>query len=110
MFKTKDIFGNPIELKATTWNEHILVNHPEMKDELKEIQSTVETPSLVYSSASSDERRVFFDQHSTSKYPQLYVKVVADYTEEVVTVTTAMFSKKIDGVKGDGLLYAKRKV
>lgn len=110
MFKTKDVFGNPIELRASTWEEHILVNHPEMKNELREIQATVEMPSLVYESASSQDRKVFFDQHSTSKYPRLYVKVVADYTQEVATITTAMFSKKIDGVKGDGILYARRKV
>lgn len=108
MFETKDVFGKPIKLKASTWDKHIMIEHEEVAGHVQEIKSTVESPSIVYESASDPTRKVFFAQHSTSKYPKLYLKVIADYKEPVAIITTAMFSKKIDGVKGDGLLYAKR--
>lgn len=113
MFSTTDPYGREIKLTKETWYDHICVRHPELKPLLKEIQETIENPSIIAKSSSKpDDTQIYFDRPlSNYKYKNLYLKVVVDLNEDNTgAVATSLLQKDFQGatVPG-GMIYVKKK-
>lgn len=57
----------PITLYADTWQDHILVNHPEMAHKLETVREIVRNPTLVCQSATESDRALFMSSAMTSR-------------------------------------------
>ena len=63
MLKVQDPQGNTITLTGECWNNHICVNHTEMKPLLKEIKETITNPDYIYQSKSSSKGHLYFKEY-----------------------------------------------
>lgn len=112
VFSAKDVFGTPVILYKSRWEEHIIpfTNHPEMAGNEFSIQKTVEEPISVYRNELNPEHgKMFYSKRPESTYPYLYIRVIVDYREGFGNVRTAHFCRTIQGVSSEGLLYDKKK-
>lgn len=107
IFETTDVFNTKVSLSTDTYNDHILLGHPEV-DNVNYIKDTIEKPNVVYQSNKKDKRKIFFKLGADPRYKQLYMKTVVEYNNNEGSVTTSFLSKNIEGVKEGGLLYADR--
>ena len=63
MFKVQDPQGNIINLTQECWNDHICINHTEMKRLLTEIKMTIINPDYIYQSKSSSKTHLYFKEY-----------------------------------------------
>ena len=111
IFESTDPFGRKIILDSSTWNEHIIPGHDEMKGNEISVKNTIENPDFIYESNTHNNRDVFFSVRPESTYPKLYTKVVVEINKvQSGEVSTAFFSKEVQGVKGAGLKYVKSNI
>jgi len=110
LFKVKDPEGYEISLDIDTWELHIIVRHPEMKNCLDLVKRTVESPEVVQQSP--DARETCFYYRLSGKRllrrTDLYVSVVVNRNNEEKTglVRTAHLTRKIR--QGGKTLWLKR--
>jgi len=107
IFTTSDVFGSPVTLSQSTWNNHIISGHPEMIGNETATQATIENPQYVYRSTKNTDSKVFFAKTEKSTYPNIYTGVVVGYDGNANgRVKTAYVARKItNSVKQGGLLY-----
>src|SRR5882762_1163302 len=76
--------GYRIVLTTSTWEEHILIEHPEMKKHLDLMQETLESPQVIVQSAVKHDTYYYFRLTGRSffKKDDLYLKVVARRTKK----------------------------
>lgn len=62
-FRKKDPMGIQVYCTDEQWDGHIIEGHPEMKDNIQAVVSTIEDPDYIYESHDSDppmdERRIY---------------------------------------------------
>lgn len=78
LFSVNDLYGNPVVLTNDTWN-HVTL-HPDMSGLLKPVKSAVSSPSMVFRSASSDNRLVLHGSNLLLPRPNI-VRVVVEYED-----------------------------
>lgn len=106
IISTLDYAKRTVNLKKSTFEEHICDGHPEMADNCHAIKEAVETPEVVYESNQSPKREVFFSRVKSSSYPRLYTKVVVEYNNPYEgTIKSSWFEKSITGVMKEGIKY-----
>lgn len=111
IFNTKDVFGDVVILRKSTWEGHVIkdTGHPEMRGQEIPVRGTVENPEVVGISAKSPKTdKLFFSRRPDSTYPNLYIRVVVGYADGVGYVRTAHFTPTIQGVTPGGILYVKK--
>ena len=63
LFTVQDPQGNIITLTERCWNDHISVNHTEMKRLLTQIKKTIINPDYIYQSKSSSKTHLYFKEY-----------------------------------------------
>ena len=56
-----------VELTMEKFNNHIIVNHPEMQGHEKEIEETIKKPTIVYKAKTFPEKRLHFIRKTNKK-------------------------------------------
>ncbi|MDI6735263.1 MAG: hypothetical protein QME42_03555 [bacterium] len=76
MFKIQDPQGNIITLTQECWNDHICINHTEMRHLLTEIKNTIVNPDYIYQSKSSNKTHLYFKEYRNPGLNCNYLLVV----------------------------------
>ncbi|MFE7063720.1 hypothetical protein ACFVAD_16345 [Sutcliffiella sp. NPDC057660] len=108
IFDTTDIFGKRVFLEKEQFDNHIVVGHPEMRDNELAIQETIENPQLVVESKQNSNRLLYIGKSEMSTYPMVYIKTVVDHSsKEYGFVITGLFQKKVNLEKEGTVIYEK---
>lgn len=75
MFKAQDPQGNVITLTLRCYNDHICINHTEMRLLLNEIKETIVNPDYIYQSKSSSKSHLYFKTYRNSSLNCNYILV-----------------------------------
>ena len=110
IFSVLDYNKRKVVLEQSTWNNHIIVGHPEMNGNISAVKNNIENPEFVYDSSTNPKREIFFSRQPQSTYPMLFVKTIVEYNKSKGYITTALFTRKIQGVNKEGLKYVKPKI
>lgn len=113
MFTIPDKDGIPVNLTKEVWFEKLLDpkrGHPEVKDYLSEIRSTIHDPDFIFQSARDKRSKLLYKGGLThDKFKDCYILVVVKYVKESGHlhgyVSTVMLTKHIK--KGGGILWKK---
>ncbi|HEV2197978.1 MAG TPA: hypothetical protein VGR55_20510 [Candidatus Acidoferrum sp.] len=109
LLRVKDPQEYEIKLDLETWEKHIVVGHPEMKNYLEKIGTTLAEPEVIIRSSAQDETHFYYRMSGKAfkRQDDLYLSVVVHRFEETKTgfVKTAHLVKKMQ--KGD-LVWMKR--
>lgn len=105
VFETTDPRGNIIFLMASTYDEKIIINHPELSGEEKHIKKTIENPDDIFEDKHFSETNNYYRKHNSSRLNPFgtYIKVCVDVT--IGRIKTAFITSKY---KTEGnILYTK---
>jgi hypothetical protein len=103
-----DVLGNKVQLKITQWENHILAQHPEMKDYLLEIEQTIKSPDCILASAVIPHAKLFYRCYlGRGKYSGCYIEVVVYYNTIPAQVKTAFFTNRM---RGGDILWIKSRL
>jgi hypothetical protein len=72
-----DPLKSAIRLSRECWEDHILVEHPIMRQFAREMRITVQRPDRIFRSKVSKDTRLYFKQYSRKPFGRFYVLVVA---------------------------------
>lgn len=104
VFKTVSaINGVTVELTQEKFNNHIVINHPEMQGHEKDIEQTVINPTIVFKAKTFPEKRLHFIRKTNKKEVSQYNNVIVEYNDnnkKDAHVTTSFYSDDIG--KGGG--------
>ncbi len=76
----RDRDGTRIVCSRSTWEKHIIAEHPEMRDGEQSVVQTVEAPQLIYQDRNHPDRRIFYRRSVLAvPYDRSYLRVVVDY-------------------------------
>ena len=79
-------------LGRAVWENHIIIQHPEVTYFLEEIEKTVRDPNVVMESSIDPQSKLFHARGLlTGKYRDCYVRVVIRYEGDVGFIRTAYF-------------------
>lgn len=118
VFEARDPNGVRIYCETQNWNQHILLGHPMMRDNIHAIVETVEKPDYIFESHDSsppkDYRQVYVKEsksatyYSSSSGKPMLTKVVASVCGgSGETITTFPTLSSHGGTKGDPLYRGK---
>lgn len=110
IFRTTDTLDRIITLDSQTWNDHVIMGHPEMSGNEAALKETIENPDFVYGSGTNPKRELYFAKQKNSTFPSLYTRAVVEFNGSQGTVTTAFFCKEIQGVNPEAIKYVKPKI
>lgn len=87
LFETTDYEGRPVALSRATWQtkagNHKPGTHPEIRDYLKDMQLTIESPDLVFQSSRDKRARMFYNLDAgRGQYAGKHLVVVVKYVQE----------------------------
>jgi hypothetical protein len=106
VFETTDKFGKRIVLTSETYNNHILVGHPEMKGNANAMQDTVENPKWIVESKQNPSRWLYIGKSESANYPMVNIKTVVDHSStDVGYVITGFVQKKVNIEKEGKVIY-----
>ncbi|MEA1937036.1 MAG: hypothetical protein U9N04_02910 [Patescibacteria group bacterium] len=75
LFNTTDPLGNKIKLLQETFEKHIIVRHPEMKNHLQDIERTIKHPLYIGSGTKSKNSIIYLSVFPNSNTPYIIVAV-----------------------------------
>jgi hypothetical protein len=80
VFETIDPLGNPIFLSTSTWENHIIKNHPEMAGEEKQVKKTIEDPDDIFEDSNFSTTCNYYRKQEGTRLNLFgdYVKVSVD--------------------------------
>lgn len=108
IFDTKDVFGKRVYLETKQFESHIVLGHPEMRDNEAAIQETIEQPHVVIESRQNSNRLLYIGKSEMSTYPMVHIKTVVDHSStEFGYVITGLFQKKVNLEKEGKVIYEK---
>lgn len=82
LLETTDYEGMPIFLARGTWETKI-VEHPEIADYLEDVEKTIRSPDLVFSSTRDERSRIFYRLYvGREKWKDKHLVVVVKYVQE----------------------------
>lgn len=113
MFTVPDKDGIPVSLTKEVWFNKLLDSkrgHPEVKDYLSEIKTTISSPDFVFQSLRDKRSKLLYKGGLTSgKFKDCCILVVVKYIKEHDYfhgyVSTVMLTNHVK--KGGGLLWKK---
>lgn len=80
--ETTDYEGTAVFLARTTWETKI-VEHPEIQDYLVDVETTIQSPDLVFSSTRDERSRIFYRLYvGRDKWQDKHLVVVVKYVRE----------------------------
>lgn len=84
LLRINDPQGYEIKLDLDTWEKHIIVGHPEMKDYLELLGATIATPEVIQNSPTQDETYFYYKLTGRSfhKRNDIYLSAVVHRSEE----------------------------
>ena len=97
-----------VELTMEKFNNHIIVNHPEMQGKKKEIEETIKKPTIVYKAKTFPEKRLHFIRKTNKKEISQYNNVIVEYNDNnkrSAHVTTSFYSDEIGKGGGDCVYF-----
>ena len=97
-----------VELTMEKFNNHIIVNHPEMQGHEKEIEETIKKPTIVYKAKTFPEKRLHFIRKTNKKEISQYNNVIVEYNDNnkrSAHVTTSFYSDEIGKGGGDCVYF-----
>ena len=89
VFVEKEKFGQLIRLTGERW-QHIVERHPEVKEHLLKIRSTIQKPDLIVQNQYNQVERYY---HKYFKSLKNYLIVIIEYKKNFII--TAFISRKI---------------
>jgi hypothetical protein len=99
LLSVTDPEGYEIALSLDTWEKHILRNHPEMKEHLDSLSSTLSDPQVIYRAETQFETHYYYrlTGRSLRKVQDVYLNAVVHRTEETKKgfVKTAFLLKRL---------------
>lgn len=108
--RLKDPTGLTVILRVQTWERHVVVGHPELKDLLDVVTRTILEPEVVVESPSQPFTQLYYRLTGRSLFRRndIYMTVVVRVNPESGsgTVKTAYLVKKIK--EGGKLIWFKR--
>ncbi len=82
--------GYTVLLRDSRWSGHILLDHPDMAQELAAVQSAIERPDSIHQSVRFLNRQCYYRQGAVARFPRLLVKVVVEmHGQDPADVRTA---------------------
>jgi hypothetical protein len=89
IFETIDYEGTPIVLSQTTWHAKAgndeSGSHPEIRDYLKEVRTTIASPDLVFQSTRDERSRIFYRLSvGRGSLAGKHIVVVVKYVQETI--------------------------
>jgi len=107
LFSTKDPLGRKVILLEKVWDEHIIIRHPELINQINEVKHTVERPNII-SSGRKENRDIYFRLGAIKKYPKLYITVIVEFTRGIGKIKTAHLSSNISSPGLGGYKYVNK--
>jgi len=104
VFATTDYEGTPVVLSQTTWHAKAgndkSGSHPEIRDYLEEVRTTIASPDLVFQSTRDERSRVFYRLRAgrgdlAGKHVVVIVKYVQETGEKRGYVGTVYLSRAV---------------
>lgn len=101
--------GVRIVLETETYNNHILIRHPEMKDNISAIQDNIENPMYIVQSHKEPKNKLYITKSTKATYPNLYLKTVVNtINPRMGYIRTTHFEKDLDISKEGTIIYEKK--
>lgn len=97
-----------VELSQEKFEKHIVLHHPEMQGHEKEIEKTVQTPTIVYKAKTFPEKRLHFIRKTNKKEISEYNNVIVEYNDNNKTrahVTTSFYSSELGNGGGECVYF-----
>lgn len=101
LFEVKNPEGTTVFCSTDQWEKHVVERHAVMSKNLPAVRDTIQNPDLIFDSADTENRSVYFKRTHLSTY-RIHTKVITEridsFTEQVVT---SFPSKEVKGGIGD---------
>jgi hypothetical protein len=104
VFEATDYEGTPVVLSRATWHAKAGNDepgaHPEIRNYLADVQTTIESPDLVFESTRDERSRIFYRLHAghgdfTGRHLVVVVKYVHEATGRRGYVSTIYLSRSV---------------
>lgn len=111
VLKCRDRDNVVITCKKSTWQNHIVAKHPEIKEGLAYVKTTLENPDQIFQDPSHANRKNFYKYGiMPDPYNEQYIRVTVEYKYKKLTgprgyVITALVCQ---GFKKGGILIWSR--
>ena len=79
-FVVNNYDGVPIACSKTVWDEHVIIHHGIMENNVEAVKDTIKDPDTVYQSEENENRKVYFKNSTYSSY-DLLTKVIVEDSE-----------------------------
>lgn len=100
--------GISVVLETDTYHNHILVNHPEMRNNVEAIKDSIENPIYMFRSSKNEKNVIYITQSTLSTYPKLFITTVVNHANpNQGYVRTSFFKKVVDTTKEGKIIYEK---
>lgn len=95
-FRVTDPRGIIIHCTNETWEEHVLVNHPDMTGKENEVIEALRNPFMIFADAEKPKERNIYYLLRTSmvKYIRVVVRLIGEKSGEMVTAYQADSGKE----------------
>jgi hypothetical protein len=95
LFEVKDPEGRTIRLATSTWNDHIIIRHPEMKRHYEKVQKTITDPNVI--TETEDPKKDYSLCYSNNELTlsNLYVNVMVGFDDIEGHVRTSYLSPRL---------------
>ncbi len=105
IFETESaIDGTIVELSQEKFDKHIVANHPEMKGHERDIEKTIQFPTIVYRAKIFPDKRFHFIRKTNRKEVSEYNNVIVEYNDsnkKRAHVTTSFYSSELGNGGGE---------
>jgi len=109
LFTTIDPLGNKIALLKETFEKHIIVRHPEMKNEVLAIKKAIETPFYIGQGTKDENSLIYlsrFKNNTKMPYLVVAVKFIKKFNKIILT---AFGTKNLGLNKINKILWQQKK-
>jgi hypothetical protein len=105
LLKVRDPLGNTIILDVETWEKHITLRHPEMKEYLESLKVTLEQPILIQRAPVGGSTCFYYrlTGRNFHKYKDVFIGVVVELPEgsQLGRVKTAHLLRQLRKQEGE---------
>jgi len=110
LFCVIDPLGNKIKLLQETFEKHIIVRHPEMRNHVVDIQNAITDPFLIGSSTKNKNSIIYLNQFK-AKSEKSYIVVAVKYIKKLDKIILTAFTTKNLGLnKINQILWQNPKI
>ena len=95
--------GRQVVLLRSTWEKHVLPNHPELSGLLEAMAACIETPGMILASDKHPNRELYYRRQTLRSGRYAWVKVVVVFRANGAGVVVTAFLT--DTVRGGDILW-----